>query len=442
LIEIGHRSRGSWAAARASDGLGGAGVFLGLIWLIRGFLGIGQYSTDLLLASFGLIFLGRLFSTKTSAGAARAVSSFLWEIASAAIIIIIAIWFLGWVASEQSDVFPAVISSRVPDLVIVAIAFGLGAYAVDQFAPSHRRARLVEPVFLVPEGKGPTMEGTRLAMKHDTIGMAINRNGKTIGCVLLGDVSASFETPMGMIGAPLTGPLTTIGIPFQGRKLTKGEVVKMTGKTPKQLVEESRADATVWDPKRSEGFDLPFIHMWSDEFETEAEIGPLKMRQGPGGGEVKIGPVTFDSGEKRSRKWLAKGVADSFVRTDGRHASAKWNGSSLSIGDSTMKLTVGSDSFSYSPTEVKTITPFHSLQVTQDKITLDTRKFTLKVTGDTVVLRTEEKTRSTESKALASDLRTLLTETAKRQVSDVMEGTPIDLSEMLTATEEVLAKHG
>jgi branched-subunit amino acid aminotransferase/4-amino-4-deoxychorismate lyase len=106
-----------------------------------------------------------------------------------------------------------------------------------------------------------------------------------------------------------------------------------------------------------------------------------------------------------------------------------------------MKLVVDSDSFSYSPKEVRTASPHHTLQVTQDKITLDTRKFTLKVSADNVVLRTEDKTSRTESRTLANDLRTLLTETAKKQVKDVMEGTPIDLSEMFATTEKVLAKH-
>jgi hypothetical protein len=59
-----------------------------------------------------------------------------------------------------------------------------------------------------------------------------------------------------------------------------------------------------------------------------------------------------------------------------------------------------------------------------------------------VVLRTEDKTSSTDSKDFADDLRSLLTGTVERQVKDVMEGTPIDLSEMLATTEEVLAKHG
>jgi hypothetical protein len=106
-----------------------------------------------------------------------------------------------------------------------------------------------------------------------------------------------------------------------------------------------------------------------------------------------------------------------------------------------MELAVGSDSFSYTPTEIKTASPLHSLHVTQDKITLDTRKFTLRVSGDNVVFRTEDKTSRTESKALAHDLRSLLTETAKKQVKDVMEETPIDLVEMLTTTEEVLTKY-
>jgi hypothetical protein len=445
LIEVGRESRLSWATRRAADALGGMAAILVLVWLARGLLGIGQYSADILLASFGLIFLGRVFSTKTSVGAGRAVSSFLWNLAASSIIIILLIWFLGWVASVQSNAFPASISSRVPDLVIAAIATGLGAYAMRKLSSERRRVTPAQPVFVVPEGTGPAMGGARIAVKHDTVGMPIRREGRTIGCILLGDISTSFETPMGTVSASLAGPVTAVGIPFQGRRIDKTEVVKMTGKTPKQLVEENYAGTAVLEPLSSlEGVDLPFVHVRKDDFEEDVEVGPIKVRHGPDGERVKIGPVTIDSDEEHIShgRWLARGVGDSYLRKDGNRISAKWNGSSLSLEDNSMKLGVGSDSFSYSPTEVKTASPLHSLRATQGRITLDTRKFTLEVSGDNVVLRTEDKTSSTESKALASDLRTLLTEAAKKQVRDVMEGTPIDLSEMLAATEEVLARHG
>jgi hypothetical protein len=163
------------------------------------------------------------------------------------------------------------------------------------------------------------------------------------------------------------------------------------------------------------------------------------------GDRWKIGPLIFDwdgDGEHHPQeRWLAKGTGTAYVTTNGHRANAKWNGSSLSVGEGSMELSAGSDSFTYSPTELRTASPLHTLQVTQDKITLDIRKFTLKVSGDNVVLRTEEKTSRTESKALASDLRSLLTETAKKQVKDVMEGNPIDIGEMLNTTEEVLAKY-
>src|SRR5256886_17571439 len=105
-----------------------------------------------------------------------------------------------------------------------------------------------------------------------------------------------------------------------------------------------------------------------------------------------------------------------------------------------MELVVGSDSFSYPPTEVKTASPPHSLHLTQDKITLDTRKFTLKVLGDDVVFRTEDKTSRTESKALDNDQRALLTEAAKKQVKDVMEANQIDVLEKLKTKKEELGK--
>lgn len=393
-------------------------VLLILIWLVRGLVGIQQYSVTILLASFSLAFLGRILRTNTSEGAGRLVASFLWNLTAGLVTIILATWLLVWVASLQSDVFPTIISSRIPDLVIGAIAAGLGAYAVQKSGLARKWA---PTPFVITEGSGPVLEGTRLTVKQDTVGMPIRREGRTIGCVLLGEVSSSFKTPMGMVSASLTGPVTTVGIPFQGRTLSKDELVQMTGKTPNQLTDESITRA------------------------QELDVGRIRIRDGCMGERWKIGPLIFDwdgDGEHHPReRWLAKGVGRTYVTTDGHRASAKWNDGSLSLGDGSMKLAVGSDTFSYSPTEVKTDSPLHSLQVTQDKITLDTRKFTLKVSADNVVLRTEDKTSRTESKALANDLRTLLAETAKKQVRDVMEGTPIDISEMFTTTEEVLAKH-
>lgn len=197
--------------------------------------------------------------------------------------------------------------------------------------------------------------------------------------------------------------------------------MKATGKQSNQLLEETRSRT------------------------QDLDVGRIRVRDGCMGERWKIGPLIFDwdgDGEHHPKeRWLAKGTGNAYLTTNGQRATAKWNGSSLSIGDGAMKLAVGSDSFSYSPTEVKTTSPLHTLQVTQDKITLDTRKFTLKVSGDNVLLRTEAKTSRTESKALANDLRSLLSETAKKQVKDVMEGSPIDLGEMFATTEEALAKY-
>jgi hypothetical protein len=261
---------------------------------------------------------------------------------------------------------------------------------------------------------------------------------------------------MGPVNVSLVGPVSTLGVPFRGSILKEGETRKMTGKSPKQLASEVSIDASVQGAfGHSESVDLPFIHVEENEFEDVVEVGPIRVHDGPGGGHVGIGPFSIDSDGEHGQggthhwhgrhgwrwKWIARGAGGSYIKAEGPSVSAKWNGSSLSLEGSSMKLTVGSDAFSYSPTEVKTSSPLHTLSVTQDKITLDTRKFTLKVSGDSVVLRGEDKTRSTDSKALAGDLRSLLTETAKKQVRDVMEGMPIDLNEMLTNTEAVLARH-
>jgi hypothetical protein len=417
LIEIGRDSRISLAFRRAAATLGGISMLLGLVWLIRQPIGLEQYSLTLLLTGFGLFFLARLLRTETNSGPGRAVLSILWNMTAVFVGITLTIWIFGWIASLQSDLIPATISRWIPDLVIGAIVAGVGAYALQK---SGLARRTMTP-FLVTEGRGPTMQGTKLVVKQDTLGMPIRREGRTIGCVLLGEVSTSFKTPMGMVSASLPGPVTTVGIPFQGRSVDRDEAFKMTGKGPDQLIEETRSHA------------------------QNLDVGRIRVRDGCMGDRWKIGPLIFDwdgDGEHHPKeRWLAKGPGSEYVTTDGHRSTAKWNSSSLSLGDGSMELGVGSDSFSYTPTEIKTASPLHSLHVTRDKITLDTRKFTLKVLGDNVVFRTEDKTSRTESKALANDLRALLTEAAKKQVKDVMEETPIDLVEMLTTTEEVLAKY-
>src|SRR5213596_3280851 len=257
----------SRAIRRIAVTLTGSSALLALVWLIRQPLGIQQYSVVMLLAGFGLYFLGRILRTETSSGAGRALGSILWNLVAAFVAIIVSIWILGWVASLQSDVFPGVISSRVPDLAVGAIATGLGAFAAQRLGLARKWG--AKP-FIVPEGRGPTMEGTRLAVKQDTLGMPIRRGGRTIGCVLLGEVSSSFKTPMGMVSASLPGPVTTVGVPFQGRALSRDEVVNMSGKSPNQLDEEAISRA------------------------QDVDVGRIRIRDGCMGDRWKIGPLIFD----------------------------------------------------------------------------------------------------------------------------------------------------
>src|SRR5690349_6897788 len=127
-------------------------AILALVWLIRGPLGLQQYSVSLLSAGVGLFFLGRVFRTETNSGTGRAAASFLWNIVAAFFGIVLSIWIFGWVASLQSDVYPTVISRWVPDLVIGAITAGLGAFAIQRLGLTRRWSATP---FVVTEGKGP-----------------------------------------------------------------------------------------------------------------------------------------------------------------------------------------------------------------------------------------------------------------------------------------------
>jgi hypothetical protein len=417
-----------------------------LVWLVQGVLSISPDTAKwFLLSSFALVFLSRVFSTRTRLGTGRAISSFLWNLAASCILILIAIWFLGWVASVHGPAFPTDISKYVPDLVIAAISTGLLAYAVRELTPRRENPLASGPPILLRAGSAVTAGKTTLSAKTDTIALFVKRSGRTIGSILLGDVKSSFETPMGTVTATFVKPVTTFGIPFRGDKAGGDDVSRLTGRDLDQLIKEAHIDTTA---QRLNGaihtVDLPFVHVKEDWFGESVDVGPISVRKGPVGETVQIGPFRYDSEEDGDNKtsWFARGGQDSsFLSVSDEGVSAKWNGSSLWLKGDSMKLTTGADGFFYSPTEVQTFSPLHKLHVLRQKVTLDTKKFALDITNDRVVLRAEAGSKSTDSQALAQGLRDIITEEAKKHVRDVIEGVPIDLDEMLASIEEVLKKH-
>ncbi len=442
MIEIGREKSSSLITRRLASAFGAMAALLLLVWLIRGPLSISQYSTDILATSFTLVLLSLAFNTRTRAGAARAVSSFLGNVAAGFIIIIILIWFLGWV-----DTVPKVVSDQIANLVILVIATGLLGFVAHAVAPRRHGVYATKPAILVPANSDVPAERTRLSAKADSIALPIARSGRVVGCVLYGDLRASFETPMGPVNVTFTGPMTTFGIPFRGERAGKDSVARLTGKSVEQLIQGARIDQAVSKEGSRGTIDLPFVHIDEDWFGESVDVGPIRIRKGPDGESVRIGSFEIDSDNDGPRhhkaSWLARGVNDpSYLRASEGGTSAKWNGSSLWMQGDSMKLTVGADGFVYSPSEVKTFSPLHTLHVGKEKMTLDTRKFTLNVTENLVVFRTENGSKkSTDSPGLARDLRSVFTEEAKKHVQDVIKGVPIDLDEMLSATEEALGKY-
>jgi len=445
LIEIGHERRASFLRRRLASAFGSMAALLLLIWLVRGILTISQYSEQILLASFGLILLGLAFNTRTRYGVGRAISSLLGNISGALWLILVLIWFLGWVASIQSSTFPPAISKEVTNLVVVAIALGLLWYVARALTPIRRNLHAEGPAILIHSNSDVKGGKTTLSTKADTIALPIARAGKTEGCVIFGEVKASFETPMGPVTANFAKPVTSFGVPFRGDRAGKEDVLRLTGQNSDQLTQGVKIDPTV--PKL-EGtghiVDLPFVHVREDWFGGSVEVGPLSVRRGPEGESVKLGPFEFHSDEEGERhpSWLARGGQESsFLNVEDDMVTARWNGSSLWMKGDSMRLTAGADGFYYSPTEVRTFSPLHLLQVGNQKMSLNTRKFTLNVSAEKVVLRAESGSKSTDSPDLARDLRNLFTEEAKKHVQDVVKGVPIDLDEMLSSTEEVLKKY-
>ena len=426
------------------------------VWIVRSFLAISQYSTPILLATFGFMFLSGVFQTRTRSGIAHAISSFLWHVAGVSIFVAIVIWFLTWVASVQSTTLPTLITSQVPYLVIIAIAAGLLGYAIRQITPRQGGIHPSKPAVIIRPDSEVKAGGVALSTKADSVALPVARQGKAVGCVVFGDLKATFDTPMGRVTAPITGPVATFGIPFRGDKAGADETAKAASQNVDQIIRRALTEPS--GPRANGSWrdiDLPFIHVHEDWFGESVDVGPISVRSGPDGDSVRIGGFDVDS-DDRDRgfrhhhrhhdawraSWFARGSQEStYLSVSYGNVAAKWNGSSLSVKGDSMKLTSGADGFEYSPTEVKTFSPLHTLHVANQKMTLDTRKFSLNVTADHIALRAESGSKSTDSADLARDLRSLFTEEAKKHIQDVMNGVPIDIDEMLSSTEEALKKY-
>jgi hypothetical protein len=445
LNELGQRS----PASRVVKGIQSSAIFaffvIVLVWLLRGFFGLDSYSYDLIVISLSLIFVGSALSTRTSLGAARAVSSFLGNIAGGSVAAIVVIWILEWI---EGSGFPTVISSKIADLVILALATGLVAFAVRAAARDDRRFRAKARPLLVPAGTRVSREGVEFASATDAVAIPVLKRGRPFADVLFGELRASFESPMGKIEATLRGPLLLREIPFQTRRTSTEEATRIGGRTMPQLLSDSESQAYGLSSS-SQDVDMPFVHVHQEDGGSHVSVGPLNIvvDESNEGDEkrsrVNIGHDEPDHQQRRSRShWSAIGQNGLTFATSSHGAlSAKWNGSSLYVKKSFMRMTSGSDSFEYDPADIRTHSAMHTLHVTQNGVSLDTQKFTVKIVGSKVAFRSDGKTRSTESPALANDLKAVIAELARKQVQDVIDGVPIDLSEMLTKTEEALERH-
>ena len=477
MIEIGNETTFAYGTRRVGSVLGNIATLLLLVWLARGILSLSAYSTNLLFAVFGLIFLKGILNTRTNMGVRRAASSFLWNIVGNSVFIIVMIWILGWIAGLQSDTLPSRITQQVPNLAIAAVVAGIGGYAAYQLAPRTRGPVAHGPAILVNQSSSLNFGDVTLSPRKDSMILPIRGSRRTLGAVVLGDVTATFETPMGTVTGSIVGPVTTMGIPFRGEKADKEEVSKLTGKTLSELLDETHVDPSLprgeifaagfdGNSYGEERFDFPFGQARRTNDRETLEVGPISVSRKRGEEEdVEVGPFTFnpcDWNEKQpwfrpdrrgsrcprgrrrrvSARWLAKGGrGSSYLSASPDGVQARWNGSSLRLRGDSMKMAVGSDGFVYSPTELETYSPLHMLEVTPSKAVLNTKKFTLNVSGNKVILRAENGSKITESAGLAKDLIQLLTETANKQVRSVMEGLPMELDDMFVGTEEVLKKH-
>gem|GEM_PF-524994 len=480
MIEIGRERTFEIGLKRVGSVAGSIASILVLIWLVRGWVLLSAYSAALLTIAFGLIYTHHILDTKLSAGKTRALSSLFWSIAGSSIIVLLSIVVLGWIAGIQRDTFPAGLSDQVPNLLILTIATGIAAYAFYRLAPRSSGPVTSRPAIKVTSSSALDFGKVRLSTKNDSMILPIRAPKGTVGALVYGDVQATFNTPMGKVTGSIPGPVTTIGVPFRGERANGEEVSKLTGKSLDQLLDETDVDTTLprgeiftqgFTPTRygETRIDLPFIRISKREDGENVKVGPISVSTGPRAEEdIEVGPFDFNpcdfimknddektwfaSNEKGSRgsrrrrrfgrRWIAKAnEGNAYLSASPEGLQARWNGSSLRLKGDSMKMAVGQDGFVYTPTELETYSPLHTLHVTPTKATLNANKFTLNIIGNRVILRSEDGSKSTESPGLAKDLLDLLTETANSQVKSVMSGQPMELDEMLLGTEEVLKKH-
>ncbi len=264
MIEIG-RERSALLGIRTLASIAGniAGLLV-LIWLIRQILPLASYSATILTAAFALMFAHGILDTKTlSAGKLRAVSSILWNTTGTSILVIILIYVLGWIAGLQRDSLPSEFSAQVPNLLIAAIVTGIIAYVLGQAAPRFRGPVARGPAIKVSPDTGLDYGKVKLATKNDSMILPIRAQRGTVGAMVYGDVTATFDTPMGTVTGSIPGPLTTIGIPFRGEKADGDEISRITGETLSQLQDEADVDTTL---PRGEIFSSPGGDIFPESF--------------------------------------------------------------------------------------------------------------------------------------------------------------------------------
>jgi hypothetical protein len=421
-------------------------VVLLLAWLARRLMGIGAYSEPVLLLAFASLFLGRVLRTRVGMGVVRAFSSLSWNLAVFCVVSIITLWLLGWAASLQGESLPPFLENQVPSLALAAIALGLGSIALRQIAPRDARPRVERsPRVLMGNVRIP-LGRVILTTKTENVLFPVTRFGRNVGSIGFGEIQAQLETPLGPMSMKIRGPYILYGISLKGQPAAEQDVQRITGRATESLRDEAERIAPQLLSRfrtRFETVDLPFVHVHEDGVWKAVDVGPIHVEEGPVGEEIRVGPITVisDRASDVPGRWGISNVSGTVLILTRRHSlQARWDGMSLKMDGNMMRLRIGEEGFEYSPNHVRTRSPLHALVISEAHASLSARGFTIRVLPEGITVRTEGKVKTLNSPELASELREVLAEEAKRHIQNIMEGLPMEVDSTFRRVERVLGE--
>ena len=451
-----------------SEGFGAAAGALFFIWLIRWYIGLQQYNSELAEAFLLFLLIRRLTSIDVHSSPVRAVYEFFWETASFFLVAWLFLIIFGTIFGSFFGLSPQ-LTQYTTQALLATIVVGVVAIVLRQ-TQGAERAVLADVATVANASNLISDPNIQVDLTQESLLLRIRSRQKTYGYIGHGELSVTLRTRIGEIKRSIHGPFSITGARVSPVK--KAENKRSASDADAQTFGYSNLKAfhnkcanlygEVGNPLQSNRVSVwPFVRVEKTPEGERVRVPFVDVERTSRGERVKIagitvsdedeerleaGPVTIEGDRKaplqRFGRYTILGFNGDKVRIEARGSSVEMHAEDylLSVDSGSTSLRRGANTISLSRNQASFNAPTIRAEVSQDGwASFRGQDLHCRVSGDRVTYETTGEEKTFQNRDVALNLYKKIADIVTEASGTITRNENLDQDQASSFSKEISA---